>query len=797
MATVFRKTYTKPLPENAEVRRRKGECLARWKDAKGRARTARVTNGRDGSQRIRIEATTFTAKYRDGNGIVLEESTGCRTKDGALAVLKTMLGRSEQVRSGLLTNEECVIADHQASPLSTHFEAFLDYKQAAGVTPVRIKTLRQRFEQVSAACHWRKLSDLGGDPLVGWLVARVADDMSAGSRNGYREACVVFGNWCRQTHRLAENPFINVPKADQRIDQRRKRRSLTEAEIESLVKVARQRPLLEALTIRRGPRRGRPEASVRPETKQRLLELGWERALIYKTLVLTGLRKGELASLTVGSLRLDAKKPYAVLAPANEKTRRGSDIPLRADLVGDLAEWLNHKLIVAQEAARRRNTPVPVRLPADEPLFRVPAGLVRILDRDLKLAGIPKRDELGRTIDVHAMRHTFGTHLSKGNIGQRTTQAAMRHSDPRLTANVYTDPHLLDVAGALDVLPRLDLSGIHGSSRERATGTDAVVALAPTLAPNPRNRGTPRANTDGCGGLDRVTGEPSGIARNPCLATENDPLPHRDNGSQVSGRQDSNLRPLRPERSALARLSHAPCYSFPTRSLRSIRPHRRPFARGERSSQAEPRPVLSAPDNATALSRICKRFTSDRYCLGGTFRSRHADDQQVVTRVYARGHAEPAKNKDAPQINARSRSKQEWDHPKWFGRRIHVVVRREQPRRQQHDRHHRAVARQAHQVDQHHRRDRDHAEPEHEFLIDTRTDTQNSAGDPALIRRPRQPRVQRVLKQEQRQRETKALACDPRHRAPAYPPARAARDVPGQQNRHHQQRRKMVTARPK
>lgn len=47
-------------------------------------------------------------------------------------------------------------------------------------------------------------------------------------------------------------------------------------------------------------------------------------------------------------------------------------------------------------------------LPADTPLFRVPAGLRRILDRDLQAAHIAKRDNRGRTVDVHALRHTFG-----------------------------------------------------------------------------------------------------------------------------------------------------------------------------------------------------------------------------------------------------------------------------------------------------------------------------------------------------------------------------------------------------
>ena len=71
-------------------------------------------------------------------------------------------------------------------------------------------------------------------------------------------------------------------------------------------------------------------------------------------------------------------------------------------------------------------------------------------------AGIDKADERGRTIDVHALRHTFGTLLSKGGVAPRTAQAAMRHSSIDLTMNVYTDPKLLDVQGALDSLPSLD-----------------------------------------------------------------------------------------------------------------------------------------------------------------------------------------------------------------------------------------------------------------------------------------------------------------------------------------------------
>src|SRR5262249_52237416 len=134
---------------------------------------------------------------------------------------------------------------------------------------------------------------------------------------------------------------------------------------------------------------------------------------------------------------------------------------------------------------RGQHEPVPMRLPANTPVFKVPAQLVKILDRDLlaiglatrerlpngKFGKIIKKDERGYTIDVHALRHTFGTHLSKGKVAPRTAQAAMRHSKIDLTMNVYTDPRLLDVRAALDVLPALPLDGSCDASA-KATGTD-------------------------------------------------------------------------------------------------------------------------------------------------------------------------------------------------------------------------------------------------------------------------------------------------------------------------------------
>jgi len=193
--------------------------------------------------------------------------------------------------------------------------------------------------------------------------------------------------------------------------------------------------------------------------------------------------------VNVARLHLDVDLPCIALNAADEKNREGNVIMLRDDLANDLRQWLAAELERLQGEAREhgdlipieQGEPIPAQLPADRPLFRVPAGLLRILDRDLKAAGIAKVDERGRTLDVHALRTTFGTLLSKGGVAPRTAQAAMRHSDIRLTMQTYTDPKLLDVRGALDALPALPLT--YGQPEAaKATGTVAF-RFAPGFAP--------------------------------------------------------------------------------------------------------------------------------------------------------------------------------------------------------------------------------------------------------------------------------------------------------------------------
>jgi integrase len=176
--------------------------------------------------------------------------------------------------------------------------------------------------------------------------------MGARTRNLHRASAVAFCNWAVATRRLTRSPLGQVKKADEALDPRRQRRALSEHELVRLLDVARGRPLLDAMTIRRGKRKGEAVARLREDTRRALEMLGRERALMDKTLVLSGLRKGELASLTVGQLDLDGDPPFLVLNAADAKNREASTIPLEADLAEDLRAWLGEKATALQDAAR-------------------------------------------------------------------------------------------------------------------------------------------------------------------------------------------------------------------------------------------------------------------------------------------------------------------------------------------------------------------------------------------------------------------------------------------------------------
>jgi integrase len=79
-----------------------------------------------------------------------------------------------------------------------------------------------------------------------------------------------------------------------------------------------------------------------------------------------------------------------------------------------------------------------------------------IYESNFTRVGAGKRKQ-NPVLDVHSFRVTFGTNLARAGVPLRTAQELMRHSAPKLTANIYQDVGLLDIAGAVESLPAIPI----------------------------------------------------------------------------------------------------------------------------------------------------------------------------------------------------------------------------------------------------------------------------------------------------------------------------------------------------
>ena len=283
-----------------------------------------MTTGKDGTDRIVITARTYTAKFRDGSGIVREVATGCRDESAARSVLggPGTPGRTGQGRVAHRRGRRRY-RPPGTRPLAEHFAAYLDHQEAEGTSPAHRENVNRCLRRLAADCGF-PAGRSDAEALERWLVAQGRWGMGA------RPATRIAGPWwpsatgastrpalgqsfCRPSRRLTTKPVAgNV--------------GLTEDELVRLLDVARRRPLLDAMTSTGEAKR----RSVRRTAGGNPPPVGTARAgtgPIYKTLVLTGLRKGELASLTVGQVVLDAARPTWCLTRPTKRTGRDRRFP--------------------------------------------------------------------------------------------------------------------------------------------------------------------------------------------------------------------------------------------------------------------------------------------------------------------------------------------------------------------------------------------------------------------------------------------------------------------------------------
>ena len=140
------------------------------------------------------------------------------------------------------------------------------------------------------------------------------------------------------------------------------------------------------------------------------------------------------------------------LRAENTKAGRARTIPMLAELVSELRTLRElHARIFGREVSAQDH----VFLTPEGSVWSQPTNnLARVFRRTLKTAGIARVDERGFCLDLHSLRHTYGTRLSRWEVGLTQAQKLMGHSTPVLTAKTYTHLEVEDLRATMDAVER-------------------------------------------------------------------------------------------------------------------------------------------------------------------------------------------------------------------------------------------------------------------------------------------------------------------------------------------------------
>ena len=109
--------------------------------------------------------------------------------------------------------------------------------------------------------------------------------------------------------------------------------------------------------------------------------------------------------------------------------------------------------------------------PCGQPVFGVPEKTYKLMQADCRAAGVAYCDQEGRYADFHAWRHSFVSALAKANVGVKLAQMLARHSDPKLTLNIYSHVTLADTGAALEMVPSF---GPPPNNKQQNTSSDPI-----------------------------------------------------------------------------------------------------------------------------------------------------------------------------------------------------------------------------------------------------------------------------------------------------------------------------------
>ena len=341
--------------------------------------------------------------------------------------------------------------------MAEHITDWRRVMEAKGNSPRHIRNFSSNLKKLAASCKWSHLTDIASDNASDWVVEQRQAGVSAATINAFLRAGKAFCNWAIKAKRLTESPLKHVPLLNADADRRVERHPYSVNELGRLLAAAEAGEKHHGLT-------------------------GYERALVYRLAVDTGFRYSEIRSLARSSFDFSGDRATVTILAADAKNGQDATLPLRDELAEELREYLTLHLPQAKA-------------------FRLWGGKgAAMIQQDLEAAGILARDaddklvttdEYGLSYDFHGLRHTFATMLNKAKVPLATAQKLMRHSDPKLTAKVYTHVMVDTKAEAIDMLPTIAATTPESQESVR-TGTDdmpvnAVAKSADRLGD--RNRG--------------------------------------------------------------------------------------------------------------------------------------------------------------------------------------------------------------------------------------------------------------------------------------------------------------------
>ena len=425
MGSIYKRVRKRPIPPDAEIVTQRGMKLILWGGKNHRKRKSLLT---DDGRHMLVESQMYYMKYIDENGLEQIQNTKVRDREVAKQILAAREKRVSEICSGLLDPVAERIQKANKKPIKAHIDDYKTYLKNANRSEYHIEVTVRHLHEAIDFLNLSKINEMTPEramSFVGWLRTETLEKKrslnghthrSPRTVNSYIVSLKSFYRWLTTTGRLAHHPIANLKKLPEETDRRRERRALTNAEFNKLFETTYNSP--KKIQGVDGP----------------------TRATLYLVAALTGLRRKELASLTRENFRLDGSTPTVRIQGAYSKNKKTDEIPLHPTVVERLREYFDR-----------------TKSKAGKPVFplRSPGGSLRataqMMKRDCEAAGIDYKNTDG-FVDFHANRVLFITSLCRSNIGLIMAQKLARHSDPKLTSNIYSKVSTQERAEAIGAI---------------------------------------------------------------------------------------------------------------------------------------------------------------------------------------------------------------------------------------------------------------------------------------------------------------------------------------------------------